>query len=90
MREHHTFGVPVLISNSSNNYGPHQFPEKFIPLMSLSALDGKALLFTARALMCAIGYTSTIMRARCGRFSHVAGLARPTISAVTTSVPTWT
>lgn len=38
-----TFGLPVLISNCSNNYGPYQFPEKLIPLMILSALDGKPL-----------------------------------------------
>ncbi len=39
----HTFGVPVLISNCSNNYGPYQFPEKLIPLMILNALEGKPL-----------------------------------------------
>ncbi len=40
---HHTYGLPVLITNCSNNYGPHQFPEKLIPLMILSALEGKPL-----------------------------------------------
>ena len=40
---HETFGLPVTISNCSNNYGPYQFPEKLIPLMILNALDGKAL-----------------------------------------------
>lgn len=40
---HHTFGLPVLITNCSNNYGPYQFPEKLIPLMILSALRGKPL-----------------------------------------------
>lgn len=39
----HTFGLPILISNCSNNYGPYQFPEKLIPLMILKALDGSAL-----------------------------------------------
>jgi dTDP-glucose 4,6-dehydratase len=39
----HTFGVPTLVTNCSNNYGPYQFPEKLIPLMILNALDGKAL-----------------------------------------------
>jgi dTDP-glucose 4,6-dehydratase len=38
-----TFGVPVLLTNCSNNYGPYQFPEKLIPLMILNALDGKRL-----------------------------------------------
>ncbi len=40
---HRTYGVPVTISNCSNNYGPYQFPEKLIPLMILNALDGKTL-----------------------------------------------
>lgn len=39
----HTYGLPVLISNCSNNYGPYHFPEKLIPLMILNALDGKPL-----------------------------------------------
>ena len=38
-----TFGLPVLITNCSNNYGPYQFPEKLIPLMILNALEGKPL-----------------------------------------------
>jgi dTDP-glucose 4,6-dehydratase len=40
---HHTYGLPVLTTNCSNNYGPYQFPEKLIPLMIVSALAGKAL-----------------------------------------------
>ena len=40
---HHTFGLPVLLSNCSNNYGPYHFPEKLIPLVILNALDGKPL-----------------------------------------------
>jgi len=39
----HTYGLPTLTTNCSNNYGPYQFPEKLIPLMILSALDGKPL-----------------------------------------------
>jgi len=38
-----TFGLPVLITNCSNNYGPYHFPEKLIPLIILNALEGKAL-----------------------------------------------
>ncbi|MBN1850863.1 MAG: dTDP-glucose 4,6-dehydratase [Deltaproteobacteria bacterium] len=38
-----TYGLPVTISNCSNNYGPYQFPEKLIPLMILNALEGKPL-----------------------------------------------
>ena len=40
---HHTYGLPVLTTNCSNNYGPYQFPEKLIPLMILNACSGKAL-----------------------------------------------
>ncbi len=40
---HETYGLPTLITNCSNNYGPHQFPEKLIPLMILNALEGKPL-----------------------------------------------
>jgi len=40
---HHTYGLPTLITNCSNNYGPLQFPEKLIPLMILNALTGKPL-----------------------------------------------
>jgi dTDP-glucose 4,6-dehydratase len=40
---HETYGLPVLITNCSNNYGPYQFPEKLIPLMILNALEAKDL-----------------------------------------------
>jgi dTDP-glucose 4,6-dehydratase len=39
----HTYGLPTLVTNCSNNYGPYQFPEKLIPLMILNALEGKPL-----------------------------------------------
>jgi dTDP-glucose 4,6-dehydratase len=39
----HTYGLPTLTTNCSNNYGPYQFPEKLIPLMILNALEGKPL-----------------------------------------------
>ena len=39
----HTYGLPVTLSNCSNNYGPYQFPEKLIPLMILNMLEGKPL-----------------------------------------------
>jgi dTDP-glucose 4,6-dehydratase len=39
----HTYGLPILITNCSNNYGPYQFPEKLIPLMTLNALDFRPL-----------------------------------------------
>jgi dTDP-glucose 4,6-dehydratase len=40
---HHTHGLPVLVTNCSNNYGPFHFPEKLIPLVLLNALEGKPL-----------------------------------------------
>jgi dTDP-glucose 4,6-dehydratase len=40
---HHTFGVPLVITRCSNNYGPYQFPEKLIPLMIINAMTGKPL-----------------------------------------------
>ena len=40
---HHTYGLPVVTTNCSNNYGPFQFPEKLIPLMISNALEGKPL-----------------------------------------------
>ncbi|MBC8213927.1 MAG: dTDP-glucose 4,6-dehydratase [Candidatus Marinimicrobia bacterium] len=40
---HRTYGLPVVITNCSNNYGPFQFPEKLVPLMILNCLDGKSL-----------------------------------------------
>jgi dTDP-glucose 4,6-dehydratase len=43
MAYHHTYGLPVTLSNCSNNYGPYQFPEKLIPLMILNIIEGKPL-----------------------------------------------
>jgi dTDP-glucose 4,6-dehydratase len=40
---YHTYGLPVVLSNCSNNYGPFQFPEKLIPLMIINAMSGQAL-----------------------------------------------
>jgi dTDP-glucose 4,6-dehydratase len=40
---HHTYGLPVLVTNCSNNFGPYQFPEKLVPLMILNARSGKPL-----------------------------------------------
>ncbi len=40
---HHTYGLPTLTTNCSNNYGPRQFPEKLIPLVILNAVEGKPL-----------------------------------------------
>ncbi len=40
---HETYGMPIIVTNCSNNYGPYQFPEKLIPLVILNALEGKSL-----------------------------------------------
>ena len=40
---HRTYGLPIIVTNCSNNYGPYHFPEKLIPLVILNALDGKPL-----------------------------------------------
>jgi len=40
---HRTYGFPVVVTNCSNNYGPYQFPEKLIPLVTMNALEGKPL-----------------------------------------------
>ncbi len=40
---HHTYGLPALVTNCSNNYGPYQFPEKLIPLVTLNSLEGNPL-----------------------------------------------
>lgn len=40
---HHTYGLPAFVSNTTNNYGPWQFPEKLIPLVALNALEGRPL-----------------------------------------------
>jgi dTDP-glucose 4,6-dehydratase len=40
---YHTYGTPVIITRSSNNFGPYQYPEKLIPLMTTNAIDGKPL-----------------------------------------------
>ena len=73
-----TYGLPVLVSNSSNNYGPYQFPEKLIPLMVLNALAGAARCrSTGGVSMCAIGSMSTTMSRRCGASWKAAGSARP-------------
>lgn len=43
MAYHHTYGLPVTLSNCTNNYGPYQFPEKLLPLMILNIKEGKSL-----------------------------------------------
>ena len=54
---HHTYHLPVVTTNCSNNYGPYHFPEKLIPLVILKALGGEPLPVMATAKTCAIGFT---------------------------------
>ena len=51
-----TYGLPVLVTNCSNNYGPFHFPEKLIPLMILNALQAKPLLYMAMVSKFVTGY----------------------------------
>ena len=86
---HHTYGLPTLITNCSNNYGPYQFPEKLIPLMILNALDGQAAAgLRRRPATCATGCTSSDHCARHPRSSSSAARsARPTTSAASNEQP---
>jgi dTDP-glucose 4,6-dehydratase len=59
-----TYGVPVIITRASNNYGPYQFPEKVIPLFVTNAIDDSRCRCTATAGTCATGCTWPITAAR--------------------------
>ncbi len=59
-----TYGLPVIVTNCSNNFGPYQFPEKLIPLAVLAALRGQRCRFMAMAARFATGFTWKIMLTR--------------------------
>ena len=86
---HRTFGLPVVISNCSNNYGPYHFPEKLIPLVILNALDGKPLPVYGNGS----NVRDWLYVEDHARALHLiltgAGSARNTTSAAATSAPTW-
>lgn len=82
---YYTFGLPVITSNSSNNYGPYQFPEKLIPLMIRRAMKGE-LLPVYRARMCATGFMSTTMPKHCLKYCSAENRARFIMLAATMSV----
>ena len=65
---HHTYGLPVLTTNCSNNYGPNQFPEKLIPLMILNALDEKTYQSMEPGRMSGTGFMLPIIAKPCGLF----------------------
>jgi dTDP-glucose 4,6-dehydratase len=79
----HTYGLPVLVTNCSNNYGPYHFPEKLIPLIIIRALGGEPLPV--------YGDGSNVrdwLFARCGPFSKRAFRAKPIMSEGIRSGPT--
>ena len=80
---HHTYGLPAVTTNCSNNYGPYQFPEKLIPLMIANALEGKPLPVYGDGRRCATGSTWATTARRSARCSSAAARARSTTSAAT-------
>ena len=85
----HTYGLPVVVSNCSNNYGPYHFPEKLIPLVILNGLEGRAIPGLRQGRECPRLALCRGSRARPGADrANAAKPARPIISAPTTSAPT--
>ena len=62
-----TYGLPVLVTNCSNNYGPYQYPEKLIPVAIINALAESRFLFMGRGSMCGTGCMWRITVTLCGR-----------------------
>ena len=85
---HATYGLPVVLSNCSNNYGPYHFPEKLIPVVILNALAGKLCRFMAMVAISAIGFMLRITRMRCYLSPPRGRWDAAIISAAKTSVPT--
>ena len=76
-----TFNFPGVITRASNNYGPYQFPEKFVPLMIMNALDDKPCPSTATVYSSAIGSTWRIIAVESWLCLRKVAWARSTISA---------
>ncbi len=84
---HHTYGLPVVTTNCSNNYGPRQFPEKLIPLMIVNALAGKPLpVYGDGGQTARLALSSAITVRRSARSWRKGVRARPTPSA---AMPRW-
>lgn len=81
-----TYGLPTLITNCSNNYGPYHFPEKLIPLMILNALAGKPLPVYGNGSKSVTGCMLKITPARCIAWRPPGKSVKPIILVVTTSV----
>jgi dTDP-glucose 4,6-dehydratase len=84
----HTYGMPTFVSNTTNNYGPWQFPEKLIPLVTLNAWRAARCRSTAAATTSATGCTSRTTPRRWCSPSCAGCPARPTASAPGRSAPT--
>jgi dTDP-glucose 4,6-dehydratase len=82
---YHTYGLPTLTTNCSNNYGPRQFPEKLIPLIILNALNGKPLPIYGDGQNVETGYMLKTTATLYTWFCNKAKLERLTILVVTTS-----
>ncbi len=65
---YHTYGLPVLVTNCSNNYGPYQFPEKLIPVVILRALRGDSIPVYGKGENVRIGCMSGSLRGVCVRY----------------------
>ena len=85
----HTYGLPAIVSNTCNNYGPWQFPEKLIPLVTLNALEGKELPVYGDGSNCATGCSSRTMPRRWCAWWKTARPAPPTRSARASRAATW-
>ncbi len=85
---HHTYGLPTLVTNCSNNYGPYHFPEKLIPLMIINGIEGKPCRSMATAAISATGSMSRTMPRRCCWWRSRAGRARPMRSGARPRCPT--
>ena len=82
---HHTYGLPTLTTNCSNNYGPFQFPEKLIPLMILNAREGKPLPVYGDGQECSrLALRGRSLRGDCDCAARRASRAKPTTSAAGT------
>ena len=85
---HHTYGLPTLTTNCSNNYGPFQFPEKLIPLIIQKALTGEKLPFMETACRCATGCMWKTTATPSRKFWRLGKWEKSITSAGTTKWPT--
>ena len=85
---HHTYGLPTVITNCSNNYGPYQFPEKLIPVVIQSVLARKPIPVYGDGMNVRDWLMCAIMRGALAGAHAREAPARPTTSAGTTSGPT--